>query len=413
MKDTVRKLEELERDLEMTRRALRKSREELEWECAVSQAMVELQKPLVLSHSTIREMAERVLDQSLRLTGSSIGYVSSVEIASGDVKRLANTDVHKVLPEEAGELPKMPARYEETGAFRGIRGHALNTGQAFFCNDAESHPMFSSPPAWHLKIERFLAVPIILNERPAGQIALANPPREYQEKDLEAVCRVATFFAAALQRKEAEEQTNAALREKEVLLREVHHRVKNNLQVVSSLLNLQARRVKDPAALEMLKESQHRVRSMALVHEQLHRSSNLSRIDFCEYIRNLTASLFSSYGVESKRVALRLETEDAGFGIDTAVPCGLIIQELVSNSLKHAFPGEQKGEINVSLRRLPGGAWKLTIADDGPGLSGGDEALHGDSLGLRLVRILTDQLSGSVRCIPGSGTRIEIEFEES
>jgi len=187
--------------------------------------------------------------------------------------------------------------------------------------------------------------------------------------------------------------------------------VKNNLQVVSSLLNLQAGRVDDAAALEMLKESQNRVRSMALVHEQLHRSRDLSRINVGEYIRNLTASLFSSYGITSKTIALRLDVEEAGFGIDTAVPCGLIIQELVSNSLKHAFPQGRSGEIRVVLHCPPKGGWKLTVADDGAGLPEGLDLANSTSLGLRLVRILADQLDAQVRCLRGAGTTFEVEFK--
>lgn len=213
----------------------------------------------------------------------------------------------------------------------------------------------------------------------------------------------------------------AALREKEILLREIHHRVKNNLQVISSLLSLQADLVTDPRAIEMLKESQHRVRSMALVHEQLHRSPDLSRINFGEYVRSLTASLFSSYGIDSTRISLASRVADVFLPIDVAVPCGLMLQELVSNSIKHAFPGGRCGEIGIEMSRFPdrssagsrrgGSGWLLTVRDDGVGLPREASFETASSLGLRLVRILAEQLDGRVECLRRGGTEFRIRFK--
>ncbi|MCP5118184.1 MAG: sensor histidine kinase, partial [bacterium] len=193
----------------------------------------------------------------------------------------------------------------------------------------------------------------------------------------------------------------------------IHHRVKNNLQVISSLLNLQAGNLGDPRALEMLKESQNRVRSMAMVHEQLHRSRNLSKINFGEYVRNLAASLFCSYGVESNRISLRLEIDDIAFGIDTAIPCGLIIQELVSNSLKHAFPDNRSGEIRIALSAGAGGGKVLSVEDDGVGLPANIKCDYTRSLGLRLVRILAEQVDATFAYSKRNGTQFQIEIPET
>jgi two-component system, sensor histidine kinase PdtaS len=214
------------------------------------------------------------------------------------------------------------------------------------------------------------------------------------------------------ERKREEEKIRASLREKEILLKEIHHRVKNNLQIISSLLNLQSAHIRDPRALEVFKEGQGRVRSMALIHEKLYQSADLARVDFSEYIRNLAAYLFRSYEVNAGAVTLNVEAEDVLLGVDTAIPCGLIINELVSNSLKHAFPGATRGAINITLR--PGGGERLTlcVSDDGVGLPEGFDLLDTPSLGLQLVNTLARQLGGEVEVGDGAGARFSITFRK-
>jgi len=320
--------------------------------------------------------------------------------------------VHSVTPVRPGRprfggfsIPR-----DGNGAHCGLRGDCLNTGEPVFTNAPLEHSAFAGYPGWHPEIERFLSVPVLLEAAPAGQIAVANPVKEYTKRDLKSVKRLAGFLALALQRRRAQEEMQAALREKEVLLREIHHRVKNNLQVISSLLSLQAGGMTDPEALEMLKESQNRVRSMALVHEQLHRSRDLSGIGIPEYVRSLTASLISSYGIDSSEISLDLRIAEATLPIDVAVPCGLIIQELVSNSLKHAFPHGRQGEIAVRIGRAAAG-WELRVADNGSGLPSGLDPGASRSLGLRLVRILAEQLNATLECSTNRGTEFTIRFE--
>ncbi len=152
---------------------------------------------------------------------------------------------------------------------------------------------------------------------------------------------------------------------------------------------------------------------MAMVHEQLHRSRDLSKIDLGEYVRNLAASLFCSYGVDSATIALRVEVEDISLAIDTAIPCGLIIQELVSNSIKHAFPGGRRGEIHIGLRSLPNNSRLLTVRDTGVGLPPHVDIQNTKSLGLRLVRILADQTEATVTCSRDGGTEFRITFGQA
>jgi len=218
------------------------------------------------------------------------------------------------------------------------------------------------------------------------------------------------------ERKRAEEEIKASLKEKEVLLKEIHHRVKNNLQVVSSLLYLQSEHIKDEQSLATIKESQNRVKSMALVHEQLYQSKGLARVDFIEYIRNLATYLFRSYGVDPDAITLKINADDVSLGIDTAIPCGLIINELVSNSLEYAFPagkarGERESEIRINLHAYDN-KLTLTVSDNGVGLPGDLDFRNTESFGLHLVNTLTRQLEGSIELDRSGGTAFEITFAE-
>jgi PAS domain S-box-containing protein len=210
--------------------------------------------------------------------------------------------------------------------------------------------------------------------------------------------------------KQAEEQIKASLREKEVLLKEIHHRVKNNLQIISSLLNLQADYIKDSQALAIFKESQDRVRSMALIHEKLYQSKDLARVDFSEYIRSLAANLFRSYKANSDAIALEINVEDVSLGIDAAIPCGLIINELVSNSLKHAFPSGSQGRINIDLKLDREEKFTLVVGDDGVGFPEGFDFRNTESLGLQLVNALAEQLDGNIELSNGNGSQFRINF---
>lgn len=213
-------------------------------------------------------------------------------------------------------------------------------------------------------------------------------------------------------RKRAEEQLRAALQEKEVLLKEIHHRVKNNLQVISSLLDLQSGYSQDPHVRAVFQESQQRIRGMALIHEMLYHSRDLARINLAAYIQDLTAQILRSYQAAADRITLTITASDAWLNLDTAIPCGLILQEVMSNCLKHAFPAGRSGEIAILLRAAPAGEFFLTVRDNGVGFPDGVDFREAGSLGLQLVAILAAQLNGTIALERGEGTAFTLTFAE-
>ena len=209
----------------------------------------------------------------------------------------------------------------------------------------------------------------------------------------------------------AENKIKASLNDKEVLLKEVHHRVKNNMQIISSLLNLQIQYVADEEAVNVLKESQNRVKSMAMIHEKLYMSNDLAQINFVNYIESLVSNLFYSYNINNGHIKPLLEIDEISLNMETAIPCGLIISELVSNSLKYAFPNGKQGELLVSLKSEDNN-YKLIVRDNGIGLPEDLELDNAKTLGLRLVHILTGQIDGEITINNESGTEFIIAFNE-
>jgi len=199
--------------------------------------------------------------------------------------------------------------------------------------------------------------------------------------------------------------------EKEVLLKEIHHRVKNNLQIISSLLSLQARQVTDDKTLRALGDSQSRVRSMALIHEKLYQSQSMARIDFGEYVKSLASDLFRSYRRNFSGIQLNVQVDEVALNLDHAVSCGLILNELMTNALKYAFPEGRSGTIWVELRTQPGHLLSLRVADDGVGIPLDFDTLNAKSLGLQLVNSLVRQLDGTMELESAKGTSFCISFE--
>jgi two-component sensor histidine kinase len=219
------------------------------------------------------------------------------------------------------------------------------------------------------------------------------------------------FVDSLIARRQAEAEIESSLQEKEVLLKEIHHRVKNNLQVISSLLNLQSGFVEpESKSWQALRDSQNRVRSMALIHERIYRSENLAQVNLSEYIQSLATYLLRSYQVNPNRIRLLFDLDEAHLGIETAVPCGLILNELISNALEHAFPDQRQGTIHISLKNQPPDQLVLSIIDDGIGIPPHLLGSQPDSLGSQLVNTLIEQLEGDLVVHIQNGSHFIITF---
>ncbi|KJU83808.1 signal transduction histidine kinase [Candidatus Magnetobacterium bavaricum] len=393
---------------------------------------------------TFYDIAKTIEKESLMFTESKHCIVSIIDEATGDNLAITLTDMMdkdcKIAREkQQTRFPKSPHGYNA------LWGHSLNTREGFYTNAPQGHPAFKScVPHGHIPIERFLSVPAVSKERLIGQIALANSVRDYNDNDLKMITQLAAVYAIAIERKHIEEQQEelknhvlryadhleevvhertkklsianeqltqevqrrqqveqeitASLKDKTILLKEIHHRVKNNLQIISSLLSLQAENITDKKLLGIFHDSLNRIKSMALIHEHLYKSADMSKLDFSEYIEEMTRDILLSYGNYVFGVPqLRLNVTVDYLDTDIAIPCGLVICELVSNAMKYAFPDNRKGEINISFSRPTEDTFELVVRDNGIGLPENVDEKGTKSLGLMLVRdLITRKLRGSI-----------------
>ncbi len=347
------------------------------------------------------------------------GLFASIHKAVGELMPARNFYI--ALYEQESEMISFPYFVDEKDEApgrrrlgRGLTEYVLRTGEPLLASPEVFARLVASGEVEAIGTPSvdWLGVPLVGAQGIIGVLAVQSYTKgvRFGEEEKRILQFVSTQAAMAIERKRSTEQLKASLREKEVLLKEIHHRVKNNMQVISSLLNLQSGCVGNPEVEAVLKDSQNRVRSMALIHEKLYQSRNLSRIDFADYLRKLTDDLFRSYGLSPDRIALVTHAEGVSLGIDAAIPCGLIVNELVSNCLKHAFPNGREGEVHVTL--MPkNGMYELTVRDNGVGFPKGLDFRHTESLGLQLVTTLTEQLDGTIELnANGAGTEFRILF---
>jgi two-component sensor histidine kinase len=294
-------------------------------------------------------------------------------------------------------------------------GYAYHTGEPVVLADQESENRFKQPTllrGYHLVGGLNLAVRGQAQAYGVLGVYTTNH-RRFTEDDLHFLQAIANILAATIERSRSEAQIRAAMEEKEILLREIHHRVKNNLQIILSLLSLQSGYLGEIKPHKVIQDIEGRVRSMALVHEKLYRSDNLAQIDLREYVVELVNHLFRMHRALAREISFNLEADYLFLSMDTAVQCGLIINELVTNALTHAFPDGYHGEVRIEFA-LNGAGWvNLSVADNGIGMPPESELQESASLGLQVVDNLAQQLEGTIERLPAQGklgTLFKISF---
>lgn len=390
----------------------------------------------------IDDSAAPIQDEEGNITGSVLVFHDIIErkLAEQALQSL-NQDLERRVEERTQELhqrqqefvalvehaPDMIARYDERCRYVYVNPAAQTImGLPLDAFIGKTDPETGLPTDAAILRENAIRRVFATGEETTIEFSVAHSSQvKYYQSRLVAEWAINGTIASVLcitrditQSKQAETQLATALEEKNVLLREIHHRVKNNLQTISSLLRLQSYSIQDPKSLELLKESQNRVMAMALVHETLYRSTNLARINFVDYVRKLTAELFKSYGMDETRVTLRLEVSSVELDGDTVIPCGLLINELVSNALLHGFPdlatanstSTDTREIAIVFTLAPSDRCILQVSDNGIGLSEEINLAQPETLGLQLVRSLTRQLQGSLEVDRTQGTTFRITF---
>ncbi len=373
----------------------------------------------------VHDVAQRALEDICAIVEARQGLIviAGPPTESGDERlRLAAISGHNIKSMQALDMQL------DLHVGVGLVGWAAMHRQSALVKDVRQDSRWMMLPGVDEWVRSVLSVPLISRDELVGVLSLTSGQVSFfQEEHRRLTESVAAVVAVALanarlyerarheiaDRQRAEERLHISLREKEVLLKEIHHRVKNNLQVVSSLLSLQAHAAQDATSPEVLRESQNRIKSMALIHEELYQSQDLGRVDFGEYVRHLTTHLFRAYQVNPGLIALHVSvSKDVKLGIDTAIPCGLIVNELVSNAFKHAFAGGRSGEVKVELERNGGRQLILRVSDNGAGFPAGVDFRNTESLGLQLVTTLVDQLDGTIELDQEGGARFKITFME-
>lgn len=373
---------------------------------------------------TSAQVGQIVVERGIAVLGASAGSIVLLDQAGANLDILSSVGYSTELIDKWRRFPiTAPVPLAET----------VRSRQPIFIESPEAQaarlPDFARQRA--TSYPAYAAVPLLVEGRVLGGLGLNfDEPQEFNEEDRAFILTLAGQCAQALERvrlygeaqaelaarRETEVQLKTSLEEKEVLLREVHHRVRNNLQAVINLIYLQAVHTRDGQVRQVLQETRDRVKSIALIHEKLYQTRDFAHIDFAEYIHSLAKELINSYQLNPDTLVLKVQVNDISLDVDTAVPLGVIINELLSNALKHAFPspetgpGSREGEIRFELRSGADQQLILTVSDNGVGLPAEIDLTNSPSLGLQLVRMLTDNMRGTLEARQDGGTTFEIKF---
>ncbi|HWD18463.1 MAG TPA: PAS domain S-box protein [Verrucomicrobiae bacterium] len=359
------------------------------------------------------ELEERVDERTTQLTKAEVRARSQAQLLEAVFHNMAEG---VTVTDAAGRLTHFNAAAERLLGDE-LRAGALLTAAAasglFRADHTTPFPPDELPMTRALRGEKTEPTEIFARPARRREGALLSANARPMLDATGAVRGVVSVFHDITERKKSEELVAASLREKEALLREIHHRVKNNMQIISSILRLQGHYIKDVALQEVFKDCQGRIRTMALIHEMLYQSKSLARIDFKAYLQSLAGMLLRSQTHKELTLRHQFDLEPLDLSMDLAIPVGLIANEILTNCLKHAFAGREKGLVRIALKSHDLRQVQLVIADDGCGLPPGFALEKSTSLGLRLVKILTDQIKGRIAWTNSTGAEFVLTFQDN
>lgn len=369
------------------------------------EALVEIYQAEDMSEDKI---GTYVLDAAIKLTDSEMGFINFMNEDSGYTKQYSysKNTMKKCQTQIPEHFPLKNA---------GLWAHSVKKRRPVIINDYNvTHPEKKGVPSGHVFVRRFMTVPVFDQGRIVMIAAVANKASDYSETDVNQLILLMEGLWKHIKEKEIYHQLKSSLDEKDILLKEIHHRVKNNMQVIISLLKLQAAHFKNPKLNQALQESSNRIQTMALIHTQLYQSENLSRIDFRQYIPKICSLLMTLYHVDRSRIRCRYQIGEVSLKLEYALSCALIFNELISNSLKYAFPDKEKGDIMIRMENYQEDNVILEISDNGSGLPEEIDWRKTKSLGLKIVKLLGEgQLGGRIVYSGGERTTFTLIFPKS
>ncbi len=377
-------------------------REEIRLYTELLETLVQLYQSVELDEEQIGNF---VLESAIKQTGSSMGFINFMNEDAGYTKQYSysrhtmeecNTDIPKTFPIQNA----------------GLWAQAVHQRKPLIVNDySKDREEKRGIPEGHVPLERFLTVPVFDEGKIVMVASVANKKSDYNETDVNQLILLMDGLWKHIKQEKVKTDIRASLKEKELLLKEIHHRVKNNMQIITALLKLQIHHTENNEYAALLSESINRIQTMALIHTQLYQHQDLSEIDLRIFVPELCERLMNLYNIDGGRVDMRYTISGPKLKLDQAIPCGLILNELVSNSIKYAYEEDEHGIIEVGFRRLSEGNFQLRVKDNGKGIPDEFSADTFRTMGLRIVNLLTErQLGGSIEIRKEGGTEFIITF---
>lgn len=379
-------------------------------ELLINSVISSLAKILLDPEKSLDLVYEQLLEKMKEITSSEHGYVATVDPKTKDLICHTFTAMLEEGCTVSHPHKKVIFTINPDGTYTGLWGHGLNVKKSFLTNDPDKHEKAVGTPQGHIPLQNFLSVPAMIGNEIVGQLAVANSSRKFQESDVIALERLSEIFALAVQRAQIKEKILKSLREKEILLKEIHHRVKNNMAIISSILALQSRHIGDEKMKGVFQESMSRIQSMALVHEKLYESKDFSNINLQDYFTSLLEQIHMSYHDRHKKILTNFHIDDSSLDLNQLISLGLIITEMVTNAHKYAFQDREEGTITISFQSDKNNTIHFVFADDGIGIQENIVVEQAKTLGFRLINTLVQQINGYLDIFVENGTTFRISF---